>query len=224
MRQFRALLFDLDGTLADTAPDLAAALNHVLVQENHQPLPLTTIRQVASDGARGLLQLGFGIGEQHTDFQRLRADLLTYYATHIADHTTLFTGMEDILHRLETLSIPWGIVTNKPKKLTIALLEKLQLLPRAACVISGDSLPERKPHPAPLIYAAELLSLPPQTCCYVGDAERDIQAAKAAGMVSIAALYGYLHPETAPITWQADIYVHNIDALHREIQHLFLNF
>jgi N-acetyl-D-muramate 6-phosphate phosphatase len=221
MGHCRALLFDLDGTLADTAPDLAAALNHVLLQENHQTLPLTTIRQVASDGARGLLQLGFGIDEQHADFQRLRTDFLTYYATHIADHTTLFSGMEDILHRLETLSIPWGIVTNKPQQLTRALLEKLQLLSRASCVISGDSLPERKPHPAPLLHAAKLLSLPAEACCYVGDAERDIQAAKAARMVSIAALYGYLHPEATPTTWQADIYVHNIDALHKVIQHLF---
>jgi N-acetyl-D-muramate 6-phosphate phosphatase len=212
MCAFKAVLFDLDGTLADTAPDLAAALNFVLVTENRPQLPLRAIRHVASDGALGLLTLGFGTDQQADLFQQRRELLLNYYANHVADQTTLFPGIEKLLQYLEKSKIPWGIVTNKPEKFTLALLQKLNLFDRAACVVSGDTLSERKPHPAPLLYAAKLLSLA-DGCCYVGDAERDIQAAKAANMFNVAACYGYLHPNIDVSAWQADKYVRTIDEL-----------
>ena len=201
-----AILFDLDGTLADTAPDLAAALNYVREQESLLALPYETIRHVASDGARGLLQLGFDVEHTSPRFKTLREKLLAYYSEHVADQTMLFPHMDTMLQWLEEQHIPWGIVTNKPSKFTEALLKKLQLFTRTACIVSGDTLNQRKPHPAPLVHAAALLQCKPEQCCYVGDAERDIQAAKAANMYSIAALYGYIHQEVNPYLWHANAY------------------
>lgn len=213
MRKFKAILFDLDGTLVDTAPDLAHALNHVLISQNKNTLSLSEIRPVASDGARGLLQLGFGIDEYDQKYVLFREKLLQYYENHIADDSRLFDGLENILLMLETKKIPWGIVTNKPANLTERLLKKLNLFDKTPCIVSGDTLAERKPHPAPLIYAAKLLDHSPIDCCYIGDAERDIQAAKAANMYSIAALYGYIHQDAQPELWQADQSIYSPEEL-----------
>lgn len=213
MIKFKAVLFDLDGTLVDTAPDLAHALNYVLISQNKNPLSLSEIRPIASDGALGLLQLGFGIDKNNPEYISFREKLLQYYTDHIADDSRLFSGMENFLMRLESKKIPWGIVTNKPANLTEKLLKKLNLFDRTPCIVSGDTLSERKPHPAPLIYAAKILKISPTDCCYIGDAERDIQAAKAANMYAIAALYGYIHQDAKPELWQADQYISSSEDL-----------
>jgi 2-phosphoglycolate phosphatase len=213
MKNFKAVLFDLDGTLIDTAPDLANALNHVLISENKSPLSLSEIRPVASDGALGLLNLGFGIDNTNPKFEYLREKFVRYYKDHIEENSALFNGIENFLSNLEKKNISWGIVTNKPTHLTEKLLKKLNLFDRSAYTVCGDTLPERKPHPAPIIHAVKKLNLSIEDCCYVGDAERDIQAAKAANMYSIAALYGYINKSAEPKLWNADAYVYSPDEL-----------
>ena len=200
----RSVLFDLDGTLLDTAPDLAHALNFVLQENARDPLPLERIRRVVSHGGRALIELGFGPEHDTPDLESLRQQLLAYYQQHLSEHTRLFPGMEIVLETLASREIPWGIVTNKPGWLTEPLLRQMQLFGQAACIISGDSLPERKPHPAPLLHASTLMGIRPESCLYVGDAERDIEAGRRAGMTTLAALYGYLLEEDRPETWRAD--------------------
>lgn len=202
--KFKAVLFDLDGTLVDTAPDLASALNYILVTHNRAPLDFDDIRHVASDGARGLIHLGFHINEKDPLFPELRNKLLHFYLNHVAERSVLFEGMEDILHFIESTHTPWGIVTNKPTNLTLKLLQALRLDKRTNCMVCGDTVKERKPHPEPLLYAAKLLNLDPKDCCYIGDAERDIEAAKAAKMTTIFASYGYVHKDIKPEVLGAD--------------------
>ncbi len=198
------MLFDLDGTLLDTAPDLAAALNATLQLNGRDALPFEYIRPVVSHGGRALIELGFGIDSQHPDFEPLRKQLLDLYQANLAVHTTLFPGMAQVLDELEQRDIRWGVVTNKPGWLTDPLMDALQLTPRAACVVSGDTLPERKPHPAPLLHACRLAGCQPQQAVYVGDAERDIEAGRNAGMRTLAALFGYLMEHDRPENWGAD--------------------
>ncbi len=207
--KFNAVLFDLDGTLVDTAPDLASALNRVLISENLAPLDFDEIRHVASDGAKGLLELGFHITEKDSRFPELRKRFIHFYLDHIADRSALFEGMEEILQYIEAKQVPWGVVTNKPTNLTTKLLQQLGLDKRTNCVICGDTLKERKPHPEPLLYAAKLLNVKPEECCYVGDAERDIQSANAANMTSVLAAYGYLHAEINLHEFHADYLIHS---------------
>ncbi|HID49921.1 MAG TPA: HAD family hydrolase, partial [Chromatiales bacterium] len=152
----KTVLFDLDGTLADTAPDLAASLNAVLEANGRSPLPFETIRPAVSHGGMALIRLGFGLEPAHPDFDPLRQQLLRQYAGHIAVHTRLFPGMEEVLEHIEQSGMNWGVVTNKPGWLTRPLLEALDLMQRAACVVSGDTLAERKPDPAPMLHACEL--------------------------------------------------------------------
>lgn len=206
-KKFKGVLFDLDGTLVDTSGDLAQALNVVLISENKAPLPTPVIREVCSDGVKGLLQLGFSMDKNHPDYYFFRDKMVHYYFNHIHEKSFLFEGMNDVLVNLEENKIPWGIVTNKPSHLTKKLLDKLNLTQRASCVVSGDTLPQQKPDPAPLLYAAKLLNVDALDCCYVGDAERDIQAARAANMYSIAALYGFLHANMNPKSWGANEYI-----------------
>ena len=198
------VLFDLDGTLLDTAPDLAAALNATLQLNGRDALPFEHIRPVVSHGGRALIERGFGIDPQHPDFEPLRKQLLDLYQANLAVHTTLFPGMAQVLDELEQRDIRWGVVTNKPGWLTDPLMDALELTPRAACVVSGDTLPERKPHPAPLLHACELAGCQPQQAIYVGDAERDIEAGRNAGMRTLAALFGYLMEHDRPENWGAD--------------------
>ncbi len=203
-KTIRAVLFDLDGTLLDTAPDLANALNYVLEQNGRTPLPYETIRQVVSHGGRALIELGFGTESEVAEFEQLRLQLLDYYKANICTQTQLFPGMSEILDTLEKRGTAWGIVTNKPGWLTDPLLLKTQLLNKAGCVVSGDTLAECKPHPAPLLHASTLLGIDPQDCLYVGDAQRDIEAGRNAGMKTLAALFGYLLENDQPETWGAD--------------------
>ena len=204
MSRNHAVLFDLDGTLVDTAPDLANALNYLLEQEGEAPLPFATIRPHASHGTVALVKAGFGIDESDPRFQRFRQTILDRYLQHIAVDSALFEGMASVLEELEHNALPWGVVTNKPAFLTRPLLEQLNLWDRAAVVVSGDTLKQSKPDPAPLLYACEQIEILPESSFYIGDAERDIRAGRAAGMHTITAHYGYIGEHDAPASWGAD--------------------
>jgi 2-phosphoglycolate phosphatase len=206
-RRFDALLLDLDGTLLDTAPDMGGALNRLRAEHGLGPLHATVIRPVVSHGAMRLVALGFP-GAKGAEFERLRRRFLEIYAKNLAVGTRLFPGFERVFERLEALRLPWGIVTNKPGWLTDPLLGALGLARRAACTVSGDTVAEKKPHPLPLLHAAGLIRVSPDRCIYVGDAERDIQAGRAAGMATVVAAYGYLSADDHPERWQAHGMVH----------------
>lgn len=199
----RGVLFDLDGTLIDTAPDMIDSLNQLRREEGLEPLAYALARTQVSHGSTGLVRLAFPSTEP-VRFENLRERFLALYNERVARDTQLFDGAVEVLEALETSRRPWGIVTNKPTFLTTPLLHAIGIGLRAGCVVAGDTLPERKPHPAPLLHAAELLGLDACDCLYVGDAERDIQAARAAGMPVLLASYGYLGPEDRPETWGAD--------------------
>src|SRR5688572_8594717 len=199
----RAVLFDLDGTLADTAPDLGAALNRLRAEQGLEPLPLERLRPFASAGARGLVHVGFGIKPGDGEYASLREAFLEYYRDRTCIETALFPGIAELLEAIAARGLAWGIVTNKATRFTDRIVSKLKLKPD--CIASGDTTPHLKPHPAPLLHAAEQLGLAPKDCLYLGDDLRDIQAARAAGMRPIAVDWGYHHPENGgPGTWQAD--------------------
>lgn len=199
----RGVLFDLDGTLLDTAPDMARALNRLRVDEGLEELPYERIRPHVSHGALRLVRLAFGDPDA-ARFEDLRRRFLDLYRHDIAGQTRLFKGFDDVLSVLESAGFRWGIVTNKPGWLTVPLLELLGLAARSGCIVSGDTLAERKPHPLPLLHAAALLGLTPDECVYVGDAERDVQAARNAGMIPLVAGFGYLDVGEDPVAWQPD--------------------
>jgi 2-phosphoglycolate phosphatase len=208
----RAVLLDLDGTLLDTAPDMAAALNRLRKERGQQALPFVSIRPFVSHGAATLVRVGFPkAGDE--ELVGLRARFLEIYRQDVAVDTQLFPGFEDVLAALEARGILWGIVTNKPAFLTEPLLARLQLQDRPACVVSGDTVAKRKPDPAPLLHAAKVIEIDPAHCVYVGDAERDIQAGRAAGMRTLVATFGYLGENDRPATWQADGFVASPGAL-----------
>jgi phosphoglycolate phosphatase len=202
--QITTVLFDLDGTLLDTAPDLAAALNTVLVENGREPLPYEAIRGVVSHGGIALIKLGFRLDESSPEFEPLRQRLLAIYRDNLSSRTRPFPGMTELLEQLEQSGLNWGVVTNKPAWLTEPLLQDLGLLERAACVVSGDTLDERKPHPAPMLHACELAGSRPEHCVYIGDARRDIEAGRNANMHTLVALFGYLLDADKPHEWQAD--------------------
>jgi 2-phosphoglycolate phosphatase len=199
----KALLFDLDGTLADTAPDLAAAVNKMRRDRGLEDTPFEVLRPLASAGARGLIGAAFGIAPGDERYDELRVEFLANYASDIAVHTCLFDGVNELLDGIEKRGLLWGIVTNKPALYTDALVPLISL-GHAACVISGDTTPHAKPHPEPLLEAARRLQLAPEQCWYVGDDLRDIQAGIAARMPTIAAAWGYCG-HTEPQSWQADV-------------------
>lgn len=213
-----AVLFDLDGTLADTAPDLAYALNRTLAYYGKPQLPYEHIRPVVSHGGIALIRLGFGIEPDEPTFEDKRRYLLDVYANNLLRDTCLFPGMPEILDHLEGRGIPWGIVTNKPAWLTDPLVDAMTLNRRAGCVVSGDTCPNRKPHPEPILHACAQLQRPATDSWYVGDAGRDMEAGRAAGCLTIGALYGYLHPDDPPDTWDADLRIESptqlLDLLH----------
>lgn len=209
----RAVLFDLDGTLADTAPDLVAAINKVRTDRGLEPGPYETLRLQASHGARGLIGAAFGLTPDDAAFPALRDAFLANYEAALCDKSHLFDGIRGLLTALEARGMPWGIVTNKAARLTNPLVKLLGLADGAACVVSGDTTPHSKPHPAPLLYAAECIGIAPAHIVYVGDDLRDIQAGKAAGMATVAAAYGYCSDTVAPADWQADAVVQSAGAI-----------
>ncbi len=203
MTPSRAVLFDFDGTLADTAPDLAAAVNRMRVEQGREPMPLERLRPFASAGARGLVHAAFGVKPGDAEYTALRETFLEFYAARVCHQTKLFAGIAELLAELRRREIRWGIVTNKATRFTDQIVLALRLEPD--CVACGDTTPHLKPHPASLLHAAGQLDLPPASCCYLGDDLRDMQAARAAGMRPVAVRWGYHHPESgAPGTWEAD--------------------
>ncbi len=199
----RTVLFDLDGTLADTAPDLAHALNTLLAEEGRATLPYETIRPEVSHGAGALIRLGFGDVEGDT-LERLRQRLLARYAENLVRETRLFPGIGEVLAELKHRGLNWGIVTNKPTFLTEPLITRLGLPWPPASIISGDSTNNRKPHPEPMLLACTQAGSQPAQCLYVGDAARDIEAGRRAGMRTLVALFGYISKEEQPERWGAD--------------------
>ena len=200
----RAVLFDLDGTFADTAPDMARALNVIRIQRGLPDLPLATIRPHVSRGARGMLDVGFGINLHHESFATLRDAFYDEYRQNICVKSTLFDGMEALVDTLEQRAIVWGIVTNKAARFALPLVQMLGFAERAACIVYGDTTAHTKPHPAPLLHAAHVIGISPSHILYVGDDERDIQAAHAAGMRAVAAAYGYISADSDPKYWNAE--------------------
>lgn len=203
----QALLFDLDGTLLDTARDLGNALNHVLAIHDQPPCDYAIYRNIASDGSKGLLEIGFGALLQDYNFAQLRQQFLDYYYQAICVDTKMFCGVEELIQGLDSANIPWGIVTNKPGWLTAKLLPYFNAFENCQVVISGDTFTQRKPHPLPLLGAAESLNILPDKIWYVGDAKRDIDAAKAANMPSVLASYGYIDTTHQAHLWAADLQV-----------------
>lgn len=200
----KAVLFDLDGTLVDTAPDMAAALNHVVIEEGMNPLPLDVIRPHVSRGGLALTLLAFEQQREPPEIELLRLRFLEYYQHHIAVHSRLFDGFDRVLTTLEDNAIPWGIVTNKPGWLTDPLLQALRLDTRSSVTISGDTLAHKKPHPLPLVTAAKAIDTDCENCLYIGDDPRDVEAGNAANMTTIIARYGYITDASDLTSWQAD--------------------
>ena len=200
------VLFDLDGTLVDTAPDLVAVLNDLLRERELAPMPYAIARNEVSNGAMGLIRLAFGNALPADESASLRSRFLEIYGRNPCTKSRIFNSLDSLIVDLHK-EVRWGIVTNKPHAMTMPLLEQLGLAARTGCVVSGDRLPERKPHPAPLLLAADELGLTPANCVYVGDAARDIEAGRAAGMHTLAALWGYIRPGENPASWAADALV-----------------
>lgn len=198
-----AVLFDLDGTLADSAGDLAGAVNRIRAEHGLAPVPVDALRPHASAGARGLLNAGMGITPNDETYAALRDQFLAYYAAGLDRTTRLFEGVAALLDALDRRRLPWGIVTNKAVRFTEPVVRALRLDRRASVVVSGDTTPHAKPHPAPLLHAAERMNVDPANCVYVGDDLRDITAGNAANMATIVAEYGYLGEDGCADDWPA---------------------
>lgn len=204
---YKGIFFDLDGTLADTAPDLVAAANQLLIARNLPPKQYEVLRPCASAGARGLIGGAFGINTDHPDFVPLRDEFFANYEKALLVNSVLFEGVDHLLNQLDSAKLPWGIVTNKSERFTHPLTELMGLRQRAVSTVSGDTTPHSKPHPEPILHAARVANIDPSKSVYVGDDIRDIVAGKAAGMKTIAAAYGYCGCEEPPEAWGADYLV-----------------
>ncbi len=200
----KAVLFDLDGTLIDSAPDLGAAADKMRLDRGMPSLPHALYRPMAGAGARGMLQIAFGIAPQDPAFESMREEFFANYERCMTHNTYAFDGVPALLHTLEQRGLPWGVVTNKSERFTKPLTQAMPLFAKAAVVVSGDTTPHAKPHPAPLLEAANRLGVDPRHCIYIGDDERDIIAGHAAGMRTVAATYGYLGSQLDTAAWQAD--------------------
>ncbi len=214
----KAVLFDLDGTLADTARDLGAALNRLLAEENLPPQPYEAVRPIASHGARGLVSLGFGIDKSHPRFEEYRLRFLEQYDHDFSSHTTLFDGINELIVALQARGLQWGIITNKPMRFTDRLVPVLPFAVPPAVVVSGDTVGVAKPDPAPMLHACRLIDTDPRHCLYVGDAERDIQAGRAVGMKTVLVNWGYIADSDDTASWQADISINQPAELLNHLQ------
>lgn len=214
------MLFDLDGTLVDTAPDLVRTLNRLLAEEGRVPMPFAVARNEVSNGAPSLLRLGFGADLDGERLAELRARFVDRYMTDICVNSRIFIDLDGLFTTNSHLESRWGIVTNKPHSLTVPLLERLGIAERPATIVSGDRLTERKPSPAPLTLAAAELDVAPERCVYVGDNVRDVEAGRAAGMRTCVAAYGYLRAHEDPHAWGADAIVRHPRELGRVLTRL----
>lgn len=209
---FKAVFFDLDGTLVDTAPDMVAVLQELQRDQGIEPISYDLGRSHVSNGAIGLLRVAFP--EQTIVAESpLLSDYLRRYESRICEHSAVFDGLDELLRQLEQAAMPWGVVTNKPAYLTQSLLRQLGLAERSACTVSGDTLKTRKPDPGPLLHACEIAGVQPRETLYIGDAERDIEAGRRAGMMTIAAAYGYITAQDNPDRWGADLIAQNTTEL-----------
>jgi len=211
----RAVLFDLDGTLLDTAPDFATVTNRLLAEEGRDPLPFATVRAAVSHGSRALVERAFGIDTAHADFARLRARLLELYAANLLVDTVPFPGMTGLLAALGDHALAWGVVTNKPEWLAAPLLERAALKPRHAVLVCPDHVRNTKPDPEPLLLACTQLGCAPAEAVYIGDHYRDIEAGRRAGMPTIAAGWGYLEVGESALDWAADHTADTVDEARR---------
>jgi N-acetyl-D-muramate 6-phosphate phosphatase len=211
--QAEAVLFDLDGTLIDSAPDLGAAADAMRVQRGMPSLPADLYRPMAGAGARGMLQVAFGITPEDTQFESLREEFFRNYECCMTQRTYAFEGVAELLQTITALGLPWGIVTNKSKRFTNPLTAAMPIFATAGTVVSGDTTAHAKPHPAPLLEAARQLGVVPEACVYVGDDERDIIGGRAAGMHTVAATYGYLGQQADVTAWKADAAINSPLAL-----------
>lgn len=206
-KPIKAVLFDLDGTMLDTAPDLSYALNQLRAHHHLPKIPTQVIRPNVGLGTRALIKLGFNLSESDQGFETLRKQFLDLYQAHIADKTRFFPEIPQVLDYLEEQGIPWGIVTNKPQQLTHDLLRALHFESRPECIVCGDTLSTIKPEPDTLLYACKLLKKAPEACVYIGDTKIDVMASKAAGILSLIVLYGYTTETDDPFSWHADGYI-----------------
>jgi phosphoglycolate phosphatase len=205
LQHIRAVLFDLDGTLIDSAPDLGAAADKMRIDRGLSSLPYESYRPLAGAGARGMLKIAFDMTPEHADFMAMREEFFANYESAMTVRTYAFDGVSDLIAGLTTRGLPWGVVTNKMARFTDPLTQAMPLFASAAAIVSGDTTPHPKPHPEPMFEAARRLGLPPEVCLYVGDDERDIVAGRAAGMRTVAANYGYLGEKNDISSWGADL-------------------
>jgi phosphoglycolate phosphatase len=213
MRLPQAVLFDLDGTLIDSAPDLGAAADKMRTDRGMPSLDYALYRPMAGSGARGMLEIAFGMAPEHPDYEAFKEEFLSNYEQAMTVRSVIFDGVHDLLAHLQGQGMLWGVVTNKHQRFTLPLTAQLPLFATAKAIVSGDTTPHAKPHPEPLFEAARRMQLPPEHCWYVGDDERDIVAGKAAGMTTVAAHYGYLGSQAEVMHWGADHIIHSPLAL-----------
>lgn len=205
--QIRAVLFDLDGTLIDSAPDLGAAADKMRVDRGMPSLPLDVYRPMAGAGARGMIGVAFGHGPDHPEYESLKSEFLVNYEACMTERTRAFDGVAELVDALLQAGLHWGVVTNKMERFALPLTRQMPLFASARTVIGGDTTPHAKPHPAPLLEAARQIGLAPGNCVYVGDDERDIAAGLAAGMPTVAARYGYLGAKADTLSWGAHAHI-----------------
>ncbi len=213
MRLPQAVLFDLDGTLIDSAPDLGAAADKMRTDRGMPSLDYALYRPMAGSGARGMLEIAFGMAPEHPEYEAFKEEFLSNYEQAMTVRSVIFDGVHDLLAHLQGQGMLWGVVTNKHQRFTLPLTAQLPLFATAKAIVSGDTTPHAKPHPEPLFEAARRMQLPPEHCWYVGDDERDIVAGKAAGMTTVAAHYGYLGSQAEVMRWGADHIIHSPLAL-----------
>ena len=207
LTHIRAVLFDLDGTLIDSAPDLGDAADKMRTDRGLPSLPEEMYRPMAGAGARGMLKVAFGITPEHADYDAMREEFFVNYEHAMTVRTYVFDGVQEVIASLRQRDLLWGVVTNKMARFTDPLTQAMPLFATASTIVSGDTTPHAKPHPEPMFEAARRLGLAPELCLYVGDDERDIVAGRAAGMRTVAASYGYLGEKTNIVSWGADLHI-----------------